>query len=242
MNDGKTLLLTGASSDVGMCLMKKIAGRYDTIWAHYWHSVPQWDNIQTKNAIIPIQADFSDLDSTKNLIHAIVASGKYPDHIVHLPACKMEYQRFPKCAWQDYQAGMDVSLRSIVLILQSFLPVMAKKKSGKIIFMLSSCVNGIPPKFQSPYVTTKYALLGLMKSLSAEYAERGITVNAISPDMMETKFLAGIPELIIEQNAKNSPMGRNIKIDEVIPAFVFLLSEEANAVTGQNFSITGGIR
>lgn len=68
------------------------------------------------------------------------------------------------------------------------IPNMAKKKYGRIVFMLTSCTINNPPKYQSSYVTVKYALLGLMKALAVEYADRGITVNGVSPDMMETKF------------------------------------------------------
>ena len=79
-----------------------------------------------------------------------------------------------------------------------------------------------------------------MKSLAVEYASRGITINAVSPEMMETKFLSDIPKLIVEQNAKESVLGRNLYVEEVISAFEFLLSDNANAVTGLNLKVTGG--
>lgn len=242
MSSGKTLLITGASSDVGLKLMEKLAGNYEHIWAHYCHSKAAIDALGRERVIVPIQADFSRADDTQKLIETVASSGEYPDHIIHLSACKVFSQKFHKCSWQDYQNGIDVSLRSIEMILQNFLPVMAKKRQGKVVFMLSSCVAGIPPRGQSPYVVSKYALLGLMKVLSAEYAGKGITVNAVSPDMMETKFLQSIPELIVQQNAKTNPLGRNIEVEEVLSAFEYLLSEGASAVTGQNIGITGGIR
>lgn len=242
MSSGKTLLITGASSDVGLKLMERLAGNYDRIWAHYCHSRAAIDALGREQMIVPVQADFSRMDDTEKLIETIAESGEYPDHIIHLSACKVFSQKFLKCSWQDYQSGIDASLRSAVMILQNFLPVMAKKKQGRLVFMLSSYVTGIPPRGQSPYVVTKYALLGLMKALSAEYAGKGITVNAVSPDMMETKFLERIPDLIIQQNAKTNPLGRNIEVEEVLPAFEYLLSEGAGAVTGQNIGVTGGIR
>ncbi len=107
--------------------------------------------------------------------------------------------------------------------------------------MLTAYVIGVPPKFQSPYITVKYGLLGLMRNLAAEYAGKGITVNGVSPDMIETKFLSQIPELIIEQNAKNTPMGRNLRVEEVVPTFEYLLSDGADLVTGQNIGVTGGV-
>ena len=59
--------------------------------------------------------------------------------------------------------------------------------------MLTSCTTNIPPKYLASYVTSKYALLGLVKALSNEYADKGIRINGISPSMIETKFLENIP-------------------------------------------------
>ena len=63
-------------------------------------------------------------------------------------------------------------------------------------------------------------------------------VNGVSPDMMETKFLADMPELIIRQYAENSPAGRNLTVEDVIPTFEYLLSDGADMVTGQNIGIS----
>ena len=74
------------------------------------------------------------------------------------------------------------------------------------------------------------------------YAEKGIRVNGVSPDMMETAFISEIPELIREKNAQDSPLKRNLLPGDILPAVRFLLSEGADAVTGVNLPVTGGIR
>jgi len=135
-----------------------------------------------------------------------------------------------------------LSLRTSMLVLKSFLPAMIKAKRGKIVFMLTSYVNNVPPKYQSIYVTTKYALLGLMKSLASDYADKRIQINAVSPEMIETKFLSDISEHIVEQNAASSPIGRNLNVEDVIPTLEFLLSEGSDCITGENIAITGGKR
>ena len=117
---------------------------------------------------------------------------------------------------------------------------MAKNKFGKIVVMLTSYTTNIPPKYLASYVTSKYALLGLVKALANEYSDKGIKINGISPSMIETKFLQSIPELIVKQNAMNSPTGSNLSVDDVIPMFKFLLSDESNSITGQNIAITNG--
>ena len=106
--------------------------------------------------------------------------------------------------------------------------------------LTSYTLGGVPPRFQSPYITVKYALYGLMRTLASEYASKGITVNGVSPDMMETRFLSEIPRLVIEKHAADSPLGRNITVQDVAPAIAYLLSDQAQAVTGQNLGITGG--
>lgn len=242
MNKNKVLLVTGASSDVGSELIRRVSGNYSKIWTHYRSSTDIIDRLQSDlgDNITPIQADFSDIESTNNLIQTIIDSGYTPNHIVHLSAQKAHSLQFHKHSWDSYQREIDTSLRSIVMILQAFIPKMAKDNYGKIVFMLSAYLLGVPPKFQSPYITVKYALLGLMRNIAAEYAAKGVTSNAVSPDMMETKFLSGLPDLIKEQSAKDNPLGRNIYVNEVVPTIEYLLSPGSDVVTGQNIGVTGG--
>lgn len=244
MNNGKVLLVTGASSDVGIELIKCVGRNYKKIWAHYNNSDSIVEQLKKEigDVVVPIQADFSNLESTEVLIDHIKDSGETPDHIVHLSAQKAYNLQFHKHTWNSYQDEIDTSLRSIILILQAFIPGMAKRKYGKIVFMLTAYLLEAPPKFQSSYVTVKYALLGLMRSLAVEYASKGIVANALSPGMMETRFLSELPELIIEQNAKNNPLGRNIYVNEVVSTIEYLLSPASDIVTGQNIGVTGGGR
>lgn len=181
------------------------------------------------------------MEDVRRMLSEMDAIGIVPDHIVHLPSQKDVLQKFHKADIDQYTTGFDTLVASIVLILQHFLPKMCGQRYGKVLFMLTSSTLNAPPKYQSPYIVAKYALLGLMRSLSREYAERGIMVNGISPELMETKFLSCMPELAIQQNAANSPMGRNLAVEDVVPMFEYLLSDAADAITGQNVGVTGGV-
>lgn len=239
----KILLVTGASSEIGTALIQKIEPMYDVIYAHYNNTLKNVDELKKKygDKIIPVQADFSDAGEVRKMIATIRESGCIPNNIVHLPATKIMNQKFHKQQWNDYEEGIQVSLHSIVEILEAFIPHMSKEKYGRVVLMLTSCTLNMPPKYQTSYVTVKYALLGLMKSLAVEYADKGITVNGVSPDMVETKFLANVPELIVEQNAQRNPLKRNILISDIVPIIEYLLSDSAVAVTGQNIGVTGGL-
>ncbi len=241
MNE-KVLLITGASSDIGVKLIDEINKDYDYIIAHHNGDESNLKRLkeELKEKLILVAGDFRDENKTYEFIENIKKTGKIPTHIVHLPAGKYENIKFSKLTWDRFQNDINIAFRSLVIVLNAFLPLMAKNKFGKVVVMLTSCTTNIPPKYLSSYVSTKYALLGLVKALANEYADKGIRINGISPSMIETKFLENIPELIIKQNAMNSPTGSNLAVDDVIPMFEFLLSEKSNSITGQNIAITNG--
>ena len=225
----KVLFVTGASSDVGQALILQIADQYDTIVAHYCHSHESIDALAQKfpGKIQKVKADLADPKEVRAMIDGMIKEQWLPDHIVHLAAPKTTNERFHKMDPVRLDQAFEVSVRSIFHILQSFVPHMSKQKYGRVVFMLTSYCLGLPPKYQSAYVTSKYALLGLMKALATEYDSKGITVNGISPEMIDTKFLSDLPDLIVEENAAKSPLKRNLQVDDVVPMLAYLLSDAA---------------
>ncbi len=238
----KILLITGASSDIGAKLISEIHEEYDYIIAHHNGNKSNLKELKEKlkEKLIFIEGDFKDENKTYEFVENIKKTGKIPTHIVHFPSGKFENMKFSKLTWDRFQNDINIAMRSLVIILNEFLPVMAKNKYGKVVVMLTSCTTNIPPKYLASYVSTKYALLGLVKALANEYADKGIRINGVSPSMMETKFLENIPKLIVQQNAMNSPTGKNLSVEDVVPMFQFLLSENSDSITGQNIAITNG--
>ena len=230
------------SSDMGIALIDYVANKYDTIVAHYFHMNDKLSGLREKyrEKLILIQADFStgeDIEQVTGLLSDIDSA---LCHVVHLPAKQIKVQKFPKIQWGDFEVEYNISVRSIVRILQTLLPTMAKEMHGRIVIMLSDAVVNIPPKYSADYVTTKYALLGLVRSLAIEYADNGITVNGISPTFTETKFIDGIAEFFKEEHRNNSPIGRNLLPEDIIPTIAMLLSDEAMCINGQNIPINCG--
>ncbi len=243
MKDSKCLLVVGASSDVGLALIRQVAGIYDTIFAQYNSKSALIERLQAEGKIcyiIPVKAYLADVAQVAQMLEVIKSETKVVDHIVHLAAPKTTNAKYVKRQWAEYEEAINVSVRSFVEITRAFLPAMQKQAYGKIIAMLTSCVVTVPPKYQAPYVSSKYMLLGLVNALAAEHASKGVMVNAVSPDMIETNFLSDITELIVKLNDAANPLGRNLTVADVIPAFEYLLSDGADAVSGQNIVVAGG--
>jgi 3-oxoacyl-[acyl-carrier protein] reductase len=138
------------------------------------------------------------------------------------------------------QRDLSVQFKSAFAIAQAILPAMVKRRMGRIVFVLSSVTLNVPPKFLAHYVSSKYATLGLMKAMAAEYVDKNITVNAVSPSLMDTPLLSEIPRQIIELNAENHPLKRNATVADAVPLIQLLLTEKAGFMTGLNIPVAGG--
>lgn len=236
----KIILILGASSDIGIELIKSINEKCVVI-AHYNTTNKNLLSIENSNIeLVTIQSDLTNADQVFDMINAIENKFGTPNKIVHLASSKFENIRFKDIDINSFQKEIDLSLKSLIIILTHFLPILAKKKEGKVVVMLSSVTLNIPPQALVQYTTIKYALLGLVKSLASEYASKNIQINAVSPSMIETKFLENINEKIVELNAYNHPLKRNAVISDVIPVLKMLLSEESDYMNGINIPITGG--
>jgi 3-oxoacyl-[acyl-carrier protein] reductase len=240
-------LVTGASSDIGMDLVRRLArdgaGR---ILCHYHTGEARVSQLQDElgSVIVPMRADLSSASSVGELLAMIRKEEVMPTAVVHLPASKVRYERFRKAGLALLENDWRIQVTSLMAILQTCLP--RHKPSGdehprgSIVLVLSSVTLGIPPKFLSLYTVVKYAQLGLMRALAAEYAEYGVSVNAVSPSMINTPLLSEVPRHVIEMSAAQQPMGRNVSVSDVTAAIAYLLSPSAAFVSGANIPVAGG--
>lgn len=236
------LLVTGASSDLGMAFIRENEADYDRIIAHFRGGNEQFEVLRKSlgDKMLPIQADFAKEEDVTQFVERVKESALVPTQILHLASLPAASVKFHKADIDLYRTMMQVSVYSIAEILKTCIQLMQKQKYGRILFMLSAYTTIPDPKYAAPYVASKYALLGVMKNLAAEYVSKGITVNGISPQMIETKFLKDIPDLIIEQQRQAGPLGRLLRAEDILPVMKMLLSEDAAAITGENISVTGG--
>ena len=245
MNSKKTFLILGASSDLGIALIKRLNDEYDesVFCLHYNNSDEKLKEIVFTggNSAKLIKADFTSDADIKALIDEIKNDGLSPTHIVHLPAAKLSYTRLKDFDQNRIEKNLQIQVYSFVQILKAFLPAMVKRKEhDKVVAVLSSVVNGKPSKSMLEYTMVKSMLHGVIKQLAADNEGKQININAVSPSMIETKLLSEVDSKIVALAAEASPESRNATVDDVVPAISFLLSDDSNYMNGVNINVSNG--
>ncbi len=157
-----------------------------------------------------------------------------------------------QCAPKDWDFSMNLNVRSMYVAIQAALPKMLERfeKTGKgasIINMASvaGSIRGLPNRFV--YGTSKAAVIGLTKSVAADFVQKGIRCNGIAPGTVDTPSLGdrinafADPVEARKMFVARQPMGRLAKAEEIAPVVIFLASDESVFATGQIFSVDGGM-
>lgn len=235
----RILLVTGANSSLGNSLIDDMGNDFDVILAHYGHNHNNIDDLIAKygNKVVPIQADLSDEDAIADMLAYIKNNDLLPDCFVHFPAPQFEYTKFSKADLQTYKYEMQVVYFSFVQICRYILPYMTKCQHGKVVALLTAYTESYQPSFMSDYISAKFALLGMVKALASEFAAYNVQINGVSPDMVDTKFISGLPNYIKENVAKNRKTGKILTVGDVIPVIKYLLTDDSSSIYGQNILI-----
>ena len=220
----RRMVITAADSALGMELLKKLnaQGVDDFSWiiGTWFDAKEELDALLNECPALKEKMELYPVNMKKkeevDAFCSMLQERETATDFVHLPAPKAFPMQFKKLPWEVFQDHMEISFRPAVLISQAILPAMAKQKEGRVILMSSyyGTEEGTP-NFLAPYVSTKSAMLGLMRSLAKEYGGKNLKINAMAPDLTDTKFLDEMPDIMKETAAMNSSRGRMLSSEEV---------------------------
>lgn len=242
----KVYLISGGTSDIGVKLLEILlsAAKADDRFIVQGHSnLAALKDLsgQYASQIDSYAVDLSDRAAVTQFLDTIELKYGALTHYAHMPAMRMVYKDFADFDEEYFARDFQVQVGSAIAICKRFVPKMAQNKFGRVVFMLSSIIIGIPPQHCAAYSMLKHTIHGMMKSLAADYAADGVTLNAVAPSMVQTKFIVDVPPDVVEAAVDSNPMKRNAVPADIAPAMAFLLSEGAGYITGVTVPVSGGL-
>jgi NAD(P)-dependent dehydrogenase (short-subunit alcohol dehydrogenase family) len=234
---GKVALVTGAGSGIGAAIAKT--------FAHAGAKVIVADRDQKSGEAVAkeIAGEFRLLDVSSE--SDCDAAGRNRVDILVNNAGIGHVGTILQTSGADLDRLYQVNVKGVFNLSKACLPQMLERKSGSIINMASiGGVVGIRDRLA--YCATKFAVVGITKSMALDHARDGVRVNCICPGRVETPFVSARlkeypdPQKAYEEMSSTQALGRMGKPEEIAAAALYLASDEAAFVTGTAFLIDGG--
>ena len=239
--EGKTAIVTAAAQGIGRATAIAMAREGATVLATDINATLLGElepeaRISTAALDVLDPAAIAGLAAEQNALDILVNVAGYVHH-----------GTITDCEEEDFDFSMNLNVRSMYRMIRAFLPAMLRTGGGSIVNLASVCssIKGLPNRFV--YGTTKAAVIGLTKSVAADFVGKGIRCNAIGPGTVQSPSLderiAAFPDpkQARKEFIARQPMGRLGMAEEVAALAVYLASNESAYVTGQVMLIDGGI-
>lgn len=224
----KNVLITGASGAIGSACAELFSEKGYNVYAGYNKNEPDIKNV--KNIHI-------DVKSVKSVKEALKEIGEI-DILINNSGISQQ-KLFSDITEEDWDNMFDVNIKGMYLVTKEVLPFMINKKCGKII-NISSIWGEIGASCEVHYSASKAAVIGFTKALAKELSLSGITVNCVSPGMIDTPMNSHLLKEDILEIENEIPLKRQGTPKEVAECVYFLASDMADYITGQVISVSGG--
>ncbi len=235
-------ILTGATSGIGFETLKQLVENGHKVFA-IGRDFSKINSIiqSNKGQIKPHFFDFEKINDIEKLFLELELINEKLDGLVH---CAGVEETIPLTLYapEKIKRIYDINVLSGIELLRHF----TKKKysnDGASVVFLSSVMGTLGQPGKIGYCSTKAAVLGIVKSAALEFAKRKIRINAILPGIVNTPLTQNLFDQIGEDKKQlivaKHPLGIG-EVTDVVPAILFLLSENSKWITGQNFVIDGG--
>lgn len=242
--ENKTALITGASRGIGEAIAIRFAEAGANIAFTYLSSEAKALALEEKLNGFGIKAkgyksNAGNYAEAEQLINDVMADFNALDVVVNNAGITKDNLML-RMSEQDWDAVIDINLKSVFNLTKFAIKPMMKARKGSII-NVSSIVGLIGQAGQANYAASKAGILGFTKSIAKEVGSRNIRCNAIAPGFIETDMTGELPEELKQNYFKSIPLGRFGKGSEVADVALFLASDMSSYVTGQVLSVCGAL-
>ena len=242
--EGKCALVTGASRGIGRAIALTLASEGAKVAINYAGNQAKAEEVKAEieknggEAIVVKAnvADAADVDAMVKTVHE--AFGRI-DILVNNAGITRD-GLLMRMKEEDFDAVIDTNLKGIFHCTKAVSRIMMKQRSGRIVNM-ASVVGLIGNAGQTNYAAAKAGVIGFSKSAAKELASRGITVNTVAPGCINTDMTAVLPDKVKEGMLATIPLNRIGEPEDVANAVLFLVSDLASYITGQNVDVDGGM-
>ncbi|KTC92466.1 acetoacetyl-CoA reductase [Fluoribacter dumoffii] len=237
-------IVTGGTGGIGSAICQRLAADFQVVACYFKHGkheeAKQWQEEQKKLGfdIDIVYGDIAKFADCEKIMALIMERYGRVDVLINNAGITQDCS-LRKMTSDQWQQVIDANLTSVFNMTRNVIPVMIDRGYGRIISI--SSINGRKGQFgQCNYASTKSALFGFSKSLALEVANKGITVNTVSPGYIETPMLTSLKEDVLKSIISSIPVGRLGQAKEVADAVAFLASPDSGFITGANLDINGG--
>lgn len=247
---GKTALVTGASRNIGKQIALTFAREGADLILNALKSQDALEQVAAQcrdlgAETVTVMGDVSDPASVSRIVADGMKTMKKIDILISTVAIR-PYRSFLDISMEEWRRVFDVNLHAAFYLMQEVLPGMIKNGRGSIIALGGKAAMTGSPK-TAAVGAAKTGLLGLIRAVAAEMAPYQIRANMVHPGPTETQReqsawqSASADKLKGESNIlKNIPLGRKATVDDIANACLFLASDEAAYITGEQINVVGG--
>lgn len=242
--EGKTALVTGASKGIGRKIAEKFAEHGANVAFTYLSSVEKGQALEAELQAFGTQvkgyrSDASKFDEAEKLINDIVADFGTIDVVVNNAGITKDGLLL-RMSEADWDAVLDINLKSIFNVTKAASKVMMKNRKGSFINM-SSVVGVQGNAGQANYAASKAGIIGFSKSVAKELGSRNIRTNVIAPGFIRTEMTDVLDPKVVEGWEQSIPLKRAGEPEDVANACVFLASDMSSYISGQVIPVCGGM-
>ncbi|QGN07779.1 SDR family oxidoreductase [Halorhabdus sp. CBA1104] len=235
-------IVTGASTGIGVAAAKRFAGEGAAVVVADVNVEAGTETVTEIEAAggeaTFVETDVSDPDAVDAMVETAVETYGGLDFAFNNAGIDGERAPTADQSLDTWERVIDVNLKGVFLCMQAEIPAMLEGGGGSIV-NTSSIAGQVGLSHVSPYVASKFGVIGLTKNAALEYGAEGIRVNAICPGLIETPMTDTNQEFV-DRAIAATPIGRGGQPEEIGDAAVWLCSEDASFVTGEAMAIDGG--